>query len=113
MIVGDHWIAEFLECNPKKIGKVGQLKDAFLGAAKKGKATALAHKFHQFEPHGVSGLIFIAESHISIHTWPEYNLACVDIFTCGKEMDPKVVLESLEKDLEAKEVKYKKLERGF
>ncbi len=53
------------------------------GAAKAVGFTILDTRFHQFEPHGVTGILLLAESHISIHTWPEEQLATLDIFTCG------------------------------
>jgi S-adenosylmethionine decarboxylase proenzyme len=53
-----------------------------LAAARKGKATIVQDVFHQFSPHGVSGVVVISESHFAIHTWPEYGYAAVDLFTC-------------------------------
>lgn len=51
-------------------------------------ATYISHQSHQFTPYGVTVLIMIAESHLAIHTWPEYGYAAVDIFTCGTTVDP-------------------------
>jgi S-adenosylmethionine decarboxylase proenzyme len=50
-------------------------------------------QFHQFSPQGVSGVVVIAESHICIHTWPEYGYAAADIFTCGDSVQPEKVAE--------------------
>jgi S-adenosylmethionine decarboxylase proenzyme len=57
-------------------------------AAVSSGATVLARHHHRFEPHGVSALCFLAESHISIHTWPETGTATVDVYTCGESTDP-------------------------
>lgn len=52
-------------------------------SARAGGATVVESKFHQFSPQGVSGVIILAESHLALHTWPERDVASVDIFTCG------------------------------
>jgi len=54
-----------------------------LAAAKESGATILGESFHQFSPQGVSGVIIIAESHLTVHTWPEHGYAGADIFTCA------------------------------
>lgn len=59
-----------------------------VGAAKAANATIVDVSFHEFNPFGISGMVIIAESHLSIHTWPEYNYAAVDIFTCGDVINP-------------------------
>jgi S-adenosylmethionine decarboxylase proenzyme len=64
-----------------------------LEAAKKSGATVLGESFHQFSPQGVSGVIIIAESHLTIHTWPEHGYAGADIFTCGTRVKPEKAAE--------------------
>ncbi len=66
-----------------------------VSAAKACKATVVDVAFHEFKPFGVSGVVVIAESHLSIHTWPEYRYAAVDIFTCGKSIDPEEAVECI------------------
>ncbi len=70
---------------------VGMLEDA-AGAA---QATVLASHQHRFEPHGVSALCILAESHISIHTWPESRSATIDIYTCGTTAKPIAAAEHI------------------
>ncbi|MBA3530357.1 MAG: adenosylmethionine decarboxylase [Ardenticatenales bacterium] len=60
-------------------------------AAQQSGATVLAEQFHQFEPHGVTGVLLLSESHISVHTWPEEGLAVLDLFTCGSADMARVV----------------------
>lgn len=62
-------------------------------AAVRSGATVLASHHHRFEPHGVSALCFLAESHISIHTWPELGRATADVYTCGDATDPQVACQ--------------------
>ncbi len=64
------------------------VKDILVGAARACGATIVDVAFHEFNPFGVSGVVVIAESHLSVHTWPEYRYAAVDIFTCGDVIRP-------------------------
>ena len=71
-----------------------------MNAAEETGATIIGEMFHQFAPQGVTGVIAIAESHLCIHTWPEFGYAAVDIFTCGTACDPteaaNLIVEALE-----------------
>jgi S-adenosylmethionine decarboxylase proenzyme len=75
-------------------------------------ATVVEEVFHLFNPHGISGVVVIAESHLSIHTWPEYCYAAVDLFTCGEEIKPELAFEHLKKTLGAASVSVMELKRG-
>lgn len=74
-------------------------------------ATILATKFHQFTPQGVTGFFLLAESHVSIHTWPEEGLASIDIFTCG-HMQPEVIVEQIRQQVLIQREQLRELERG-
>ncbi len=86
--LGTHLLVELRDCKPGCISNVKQVTDAMVGAAKAANATIVDVSFHEFNPFGISGMVIIAESHLSIHTWPEYNYAAVDIFTCGDVINP-------------------------
>jgi S-adenosylmethionine decarboxylase proenzyme len=75
-------------------------------------ATVLKSVFHQFCPQGVSGVVVIAESHLCIHTWPEYGYAAVDIFTCGNTINPSDAVDILVADLKASDYSSMELHRG-
>ena len=75
------------------------------------RATIVESNFHHFNPLGVSGVVIIKESHLTIHTWPEYGYAAIDIFTCGKIFMEEGI-DFLRKNLKAKQAEVKKLERG-
>ncbi len=111
--LGRHLIAEFYGCSPVKISKVPTIKRAMEDAAIEASATIVSSNFHQFNPYGVSGVIVIAESHLTIHTWPEYGYASVDVFTCGDDVDPTIALDYLEQALEADNVEVLDLKRGL
>ncbi len=109
---GKHYLVDFLGCDPETIKFVDVTKEIFVRAAKESKATVVGEAFSQFEPFGVSGVLLIAESHFSIHTWPEDGFVGVDIFTCGEEMDPDIAIAVLREGLRAETVKVKVLLRG-
>ena len=69
--------------------------------------------FHTFSPHGVSGMVIVAESHFSIHTWPEYGYCAVDIFTCGDVIDNRLALDHIKKKICAKSVSILEMKRGI
>lgn len=110
--LGTHLIAEFYGCNARKISKVSYVKEAMEEAALKSNATIIQSTFHQFNPYGVSGVVIIAESHLSIHSWPEYGYASIDVYTCGDHVDPWITLRYLEKAFEASDIEITELPRG-
>ena len=79
--LGRHLLLELFDCDTDAINNVEGVKGALIEAAKRAQATIVDVVFHEFNPFGVSGVVVIAESHLSIHTWPEYRYAAVDIFT--------------------------------
>ena len=109
---GDHYLVDLHGCNADVIATEEPTKEALLRAAQDCGATILEHNFHEFSPHGVSGVILIAESHISIHTWPESQFAAVDIFTCGEDMRPDIAIRILEEALGASRTDVMKITRG-
>ena len=74
--------AEFFGVKPELLNDLDKLQKHFISAAKRGSLTVLGHNFHQFSPHGVTGVVVLAESHMTVHTWPELKYAAVDIFAC-------------------------------
>jgi len=89
------------------------LKGILPAAASEAGATVLGESFHQFEPHGVSGVVIIAESHLFIHTWPECGYAAVDIFTCGDSVQPEKAVQILISKLGAKNHSILEIQRGI
>jgi len=86
--VGKHCILELYGCDGTKLDDELFLRATITAAAKRAGATLLNLITHRFEPQGVTGLALLAESHISIHTWPESGYAAVDVFTCGDHTMP-------------------------
>jgi S-adenosylmethionine decarboxylase len=104
---------ELRDCNPKIIKDLAKVKNALVSAAKEAKATIIDISFHEFNPFGISGMVIIAESHLSIHTWPEYGYAAVDIFTCGDLIKPEVAASFLIKEFESRTPSIVELKRGI
>ncbi|HYQ48208.1 MAG TPA: adenosylmethionine decarboxylase [Thermodesulfovibrionales bacterium] len=111
--LGTHLLVELRDCNPKIIKDLAKVKNALVSAAKEAKATIVDISFHEFNPFGISGMVIIAESHLSIHTWPEYSYAAVDIFTCGDLIKPEVAASFLIKEFESKTPSIVELKRGI
>lgn len=86
--LGHQLMVEYHDCAPEMLNDVEHVRRSMIGAAQATGATVVGELFHHFSPHGVSGVVVIAESHLAIHTWPEYGYAAVDLFTCGDDIDP-------------------------
>ncbi len=99
--VGKHCILELYGCDSQKLNDEAFIRDTITTAAKRAGATLLHLISHPFEPQGVTALALLAESHISIHTWPESGYAAVDVFTCGDHTMPERACAVLAQELEA------------
>ncbi|MFN7228423.1 MAG: adenosylmethionine decarboxylase [Synechococcaceae cyanobacterium] len=99
--VGKHCILELYDCDSGRLDDEAFLRDTITTAAKRAGATLLNLITHRFEPQGVTGLALLAESHISIHTWPESGYAAVDVFTCGDHTMPERACQILWEELGA------------
>ncbi|MFQ5803018.1 MAG: adenosylmethionine decarboxylase [Candidatus Methylomirabilales bacterium] len=111
--LGKHLLVELYGCNPELLKKVDAVRDIMVTAAKASKATVVDVAFHEFTPFGVSGVVVIAESHLSIHTWPEYQYAAVDIFTCGKTIDPEQAVRHIADRFHCPHPSIVEVKRGF
>ena len=111
--LGKHLLLELKDCNKEVLNDASFLRDILLAAANEAGATVLGESFHQFNPHGVSGVVIIAESHLFIHTWPEYSYAAVDIFTCGNSVQPEKAAQMLMRKLGAKNHSMVEIQRGI
>ncbi|MBA4371512.1 MAG: adenosylmethionine decarboxylase [Thermodesulfovibrio sp.] len=111
--LGTHLLVELRDCNPEIIRDLKKVKNMMVAAAKEAQATIVDISFHEFNPFGISGMVIIAESHLSIHTWPEYAYAAVDIFTCGDIIKPEVAARFLIEQFESKSPSIVELKRGI
>lgn len=111
--LGTHLLVELRECNAKILSNLKEVQDALINAAKISEATIVEVAFHEFNPFGISGIVVIAESHLSIHTWPEYEYAAVDIFTCGNTLKPEKAVKYLIERLQSKNPSVVEVKRGI
>jgi S-adenosylmethionine decarboxylase len=106
-------LIDLYECDQKALLDENQIKEGMLTAADLMGAEVVANSFHTFKPWGVSGTVTIAESHLAVHTWPEYNFAAVTFETCGQGMDHKKAYKYLVEFFESKNPKITLQQRGF
>ena len=111
--LGRHVIVDLYECDPAKLNDCDLIRNAMIESALAAGATIVGDIFHHFAPQGVSGAVVIAESHISIHTWPELGYAACDLFTCGKSVDPWKAFELLREALNCQRHKEQEIQRGI
>jgi len=97
-----HILLELSGCEFNFLNDLNFVKDTMRNAALEARAEVLELAFHKFSPQGVSGVVVISESHLSIHTWPEYGYAAIDIFTCGDKTMPEKAAKYLKEKFHAK-----------
>ena len=97
-MVGKHYILELYDCDQNKLNDEAFVRTTINSSAKLAGATLINLITHRFSPHGVTGLALLAESHISIHTWPEFGYGAVDVFTCGDHTMPDKACDVLIKE---------------
>lgn len=110
--LGRHLIAEFYDCDRQRLDDRAFVEAAITAAAEEVGATVLHVSAHRYAPQGVTATVIIAESHLSIHTWPEHGYAAADIFTCGG-LDPRPGFLLLQERLGAADARVQVLVRGL
>lgn len=110
--LGRHILVEFYNCDRSILSDHSMIEKYMNEAAIVSKATVVNSVFHHFNPYGVSGAVIIAESHLTIHTWPEYGYAAVDLFTCGDSVNPWIAFEYLSDKLSAEKWETSEVPRG-
>jgi len=110
--LGRHLLIELFDCDPDVLNSLEAVRGALVEAAKRAQATIVDVVFHEFNPFGISGVVVIAESHLSIHTWPEYRYAAVDIFSCGEVLQPEVAASYLVEQFAAERTSIVEMQRG-
>ena len=99
-----HILFTLKECNKSFLDDEQFVRDVVYQASVKCKSTLLALNSHKFEPQGVTCVAMLAESHISIHTWPELGMAVCDVFTCGDHTEPKKAVDYMKMVLHATDI---------
>jgi S-adenosylmethionine decarboxylase len=102
--LGRQLTLEYYGCGPDALLNKDRVEKALLKAANDSGATIISSSFHDFKPQGVSGVVIIAESHFTVHAWPEHDYAAVDIFTCGDTIDLELAVNSMKDSFESENV---------
>ena len=110
--LGRHLLVELFSCDGEVLDDLERIEALMKEAARVSGATIVESVFHRFQPHGISGVVVIAESHLAIHTWPEHDYAAVDFFTCGADIDYWRAHDFLKKAFAAGDSEVRELLRG-
>lgn len=108
-----HLLLELRECSPKILNNLDRVRNALVSAANETEVTILDISFHEFNPFGISGIVVIAKSHLTIHTWPEYDYAAVDIFTSGDMINLEIATSFIIKTFGSKAPSIIEMKRGI
>lgn len=109
---GTHCILELFECPCDLLNDELFVRDALKQASKQSMSALLDIFSHKFQPQSVTALGLLAESHISIHTWPEHSYAAIDVFTCGQDAEPHKACDFLVRYFVARRHQLKIVPRG-
>ncbi len=110
--LGRQILLDLYDCNPECLNQIEIIKKLLVDVADSINVNVIDSAFHQFAPCGVSGVLVISESHIAIHTWPEFGYAAVDVFTCGDKISPELIQAEISRRFGAKRSERKIIHRG-
>src|SRR5690554_2291859 len=110
--LGRHVLCEAYGCDPEVLDDRDQVENIMVQAALQAGAEVREVAFHKFAPQGVSGVVIISESHLTIHSFPEHGYASIDVYTCGDRIDPNVAADYIAEALDAKSIERVELPRG-
>jgi len=110
--LGHHTLLDFYGCDPRRLKRARDIKTLLCAAVRAGGGRIVKTVFHNFSPYGVSGVVVITESHVTIHTWPEHGYAAVDVFSCSAKLDHASIRNHLRKALGARRTSRRTFGRG-
>jgi spermidine synthase len=93
--IGWQGVIDLHHCASPHLDDIGWVRSTMLEAARRAEAMVVNEQFHRFEPHGISGVVVIGESHLAVHIWPERAFAAVDVFTCNSGLKMRAAAEWL------------------
>ena len=111
--LGRHILAEIYGCDFEILNNKEKIQKIMVDAALETGAEVREVAFHKFSPQGVSGVVVISESHLTIHTWPELGYCAVDVFTCGDHVNPWDACNYMTEKFNAKHMTATEVKRGI
>ena len=111
-IIGRHLTIDMYGCSFEHLNNLEFIKEAMLAAITESNMTMLTFTHHKFEPQGLTAIALLAESHMSIHTYPERGYAAIDVFTSGDTSRPEHVAKVLRRFLKPEKIKITNIKRG-
>lgn len=111
-VLGWHSLIELTGCPADRLSEVATLKALLVTVVTQAGGTVVRTVFHRFKPWGVSGVVVISESHVTLHTWPEHGYAAVDVFSCSRKLRAAQIARELGRALGARAVQRRALRRG-
>jgi S-adenosylmethionine decarboxylase proenzyme len=111
--LGHHLLVDYFDCDSFVLTDTNGLESSFKSAILEAGGTIVTSIFHTFSPYGVSGVVVIAESHVALHTWPEKNIASVDIFSCSSKLNLDHLVALIKISLKSKNYSKRLFERGI
>lgn len=112
MVLGKHALIDIYNVDHECIDDIEKMKKIIKMCCIKSSLHIVDSKFFKFEPIGLSGVVFLSESHVAVHSWPEYNFISVDVFTCGCNTNPEEVCKLIAKTLNSNNYKIRLFDRG-
>jgi S-adenosylmethionine decarboxylase len=109
--LGEHVIYELSHCDRELLFDSERARDLFFRDVRASGLTVISQGFHQFSPHGFTCYLLLAESHASLHAWPEYGYCAIDVFTCNLGFDLAPLLENLRRDFGAQSAVINRVDR--
>ena len=110
-VLGWHWLVDFYQCSHLPT-EPSVLEAILITAAELAGATVVQSCFHQFSPHGLSGVVVIAESHLAAHTWPEHQAMCIDLFSCSDRIQVQVAIDFIAEKIRPGKIDRRTTTRG-
>lgn len=111
--IGYHYIVEATGCNPEVLGDPDAMRETLIQAARAGGMGLRTSYFYRFAPSGVSGVVIVSESHISVHSWPEKGYAALDVFVCGEAVKPETAIDFILERLGCRDAHVTEIKRGI
>ena len=112
MTLAWHTLIDFHDCDLERMSDVKGVRETMLTAIREAGGTYVTDVFHEFSPHGLSGIVVIAESHVALHTWPEHGFAALDVFSCTQKLDQEHIAARLGEWLCSSPERVERHERG-